>query len=334
MRQCEHHLVDDLEQALSMSRKDAPRELLRQATVGRLLGDAFADWSLILLGWAAMWALPAWTWPVPILIISSRLHAFGVILHDAVHMPLRRKDGRVRILEVLTGYPIATTLNAMRYHHIRHHRDSGMATDPYFKSGLERRPLLQLAYTQRGLLLLPFWAFRGLYGSLAYYLPGLRNSYARAFLQDRSGANLRESREVIQCAGEDRWQFLFHLAIVPVAVNWPLPFFFAYILPGLLAGLVAAYRLLMEHAYMSASDRRLETIIQTTADHNLTGIGRFFLAPRNIGYHIVHHLHPQVAWYALPALRDWYRRRYPQAYPQAPRPAGYVLDSAVRPTRR
>ena len=58
----------------------------------------------------------------------------------------------------------------------------------------------------------------------------------------------------------------------------------------------------------------MATIIQTTKDHNLTGITRFFLAPRNIGYHIVHHLHPQVAWYALPELRKWYLRNHPDLY--------------------
>ena len=87
---------------------------------------------------------------------------------------------------------------------------------------------------------------------------------------------------------------------------------------------------MMEHAYMAATDRRMETIIHTTADHNLSGIGRFFLAPHNIGYHIAHHLHPQVAWYELPKLRDWYRDNFPQQYPQDPRPPWHVLSSALR----
>jgi fatty acid desaturase len=295
--------------------------------------DAVADWAVIGLAWLAMWHLPSWTYPVTALVVTSRLHSFGVVIHDAVHMPMREKPFRIRLLEVLTGYPIATTLNAMRYHHIRHHRDSGMATDPYFKRGLERRPALQLAYTLRGLVLIAFWTLRGLYGSFAYYLPALRNSYAFAFLQDRSGKDLTNSREVIQCAAEDRWQLLCHLAFVPVVAAWPRLFLYAYFVPALLAGLFAAYRLMMEHAYMSASDRRLETIISTTSDHNLRGPGRFFLAPRNIGYHIVHHLHPQVAWYELPRLRRWYRDNFPQEYPQQPRPAWSVLTSALRASK-
>jgi fatty acid desaturase len=327
----EHHLVDDLERALVLSRKTAPIELQRRSTVERLLLDALADWSIIALAWLAMWYLPPWTYPLPLLVVASRLHSFGVVLHDAAHMPIREKTAKIRLLEILTGYPIATTLNAMRYHHIRHHRDNGMATDPYFKPNLEHHRALQFAYMLRGIALVPFWTLRGLYGSLACYLPRLRNSYARVFLQDRSGKDLTDSREVIQCGREDRWQLLCHLTLLlPVAVTWPRLFLFAYFIPVLLAGLCAAYRLLMEHAYMSASDRRLETIIRTTSDHNLCGLSRFFLAPRNIGYHIVHHLHPQVAWYELPGLRRWYCDNFPQGYPQQPRPAWHVLTSATR----
>jgi fatty acid desaturase len=329
----QHHLVEDLERALAMSRKAAPLELLVRPTVGRLLIDATVDWSIIAVAWLGMWFLPAWTYPLTALVVTSRLHSFGVILHDAVHMSMQKKTFNVRLLEVLTGYPVATTLNAMRYHHIRHHRDSGMATDPYFKAGLERHPTLQLAYTLRGIALIPFWTLRGIYGSLACYLPTLRSSYARAFLQDRTGEDLTNSREVIQCAAEDRWQLLFHLVLVPVVVAWPRLFFYAYFVPALIAGLSAAYRLLMEHAYMSAFDRRLETIVKTTSDHNLRGVGRFFLAPRNIGYHIVHHLHPQVAWYELPRLRRWYRDNFPKEYPQQPRPAWHVLTSAIHASR-
>jgi len=328
--QRQHHLVGDLEQALTMSRKAAPPELLQRPTIDRLLIAAIVDWVVIALAWVSMWYLPAWTYWVSALVVTSRLQSFGVVIHDAVHMSMREKTVRIRLLEVLSGYPVATTLNAMRYHHIRHHRDSGMTTDPYFKRGFERYPALQLAYTLRGLLLIPFWAIRGLYGSCAYYLPALRNGYARAFLQDRTGTDLTESRELIQCAAEDRWQLLCHLLFVPVAAGWPLLFLYAYVVPALLAGLFAAYRLQMEHSNTPAFDRRLETIIDTTSDHNLRGLGRFFLAPRNIGYHVVHHLHPQVAWYALPRLRRWYRDSFPREYPQQPRAAWYVLTSALR----
>ena len=64
------------------------------------------------------------------------------------------------------------------------------------------------------------------------------------------------------------------------------------------------------------NERSVATILRTTCDHHLGWLGRLVLAPRNIGYHIVHHIHPQVAQEHLPALRAWYRARYPAQYPR------------------
>ena len=62
-----------------------------------------------------------------------------------------------------------------------------------------------------------------------------------------------------------------------------------------------------EHIYIRVYDRDTNTIIKTTRDHNLKGWGKFLLAPRNIGYHTIHHLHPQVGYRYLPDLRNYYK---------------------------
>ncbi|MEM7372565.1 MAG: fatty acid desaturase [Bacteroidota bacterium] len=313
----EIHLTEELEQALPLSRKLVPKELLLAPKRSVLLQNALTDWACILLFWIGMSVTPTWTYPMWAALVASRVHAFGAILHDLIHMPLRKKTMSIRLIELLTGYPIGSTLNAMRYHHLRHHKDSGMQTDPYFKKGIKRQPLLFMFYTLRGMILILFWIIRSAYGTLAYYLPEMRNSYGRIFLQDRSGRDLTHSEEVIQCASEERWLLLFHLLISGgVCLLFPRQWVFGYLIPLLITGLLAGYRLLLEHNYEATTDRKLETIIQSTHDHHLQGIGAFFLAPRNIGYHIVHHLHPQVAWYHLPNLRKWYVKQYPHLYPE------------------
>ena len=88
-------------------------------------------------------------------------------------------------------------------------------------------------------------------------------------------------------------------------------------MPVSIAGLLAARRLLIEHAYERVTDRRIETIIRTTNDNHLGALGAAVLAPRNIGCHIVHHIHPQVRLGALPRLREWYVRAHPGIYPPA-----------------
>jgi len=320
------HLVDDLEAALDdvgatpIKRGDAPRALLVKPTVGGLLRDSLMDWLGIGLCWTAMALTPWWTYPLWAVLVAGRIHSLGVVLHDAAHMPLRGKSAAVRLLELLAGYPLALTVNAMRYHHIRHHRDSGMETDPYFKSGLEGRPWLWMLQWLRGLLLMPFWTVRAPFGLLAVVIPALRVPYGRAFLQDKSGDDMRTSAEVLACAKAELGQFVVQSAVIAALVVWTDPVLYAYVIPAAMSGLLASFRLLNEHAYVPTTDRRPETILATTQDHNLGVLGSVALAPRNIGYHVVHHLHPQVSWRVLPQLRAWYRAQHPDRYPAPRRP--------------
>lgn len=314
------HLADGLEQALDAAdqpgvwRRAVPVELLEPADASRLLRMALEEWGMILLLWAAAALSPVWVLPLPLVLLAGRYHALGVILHDATHMPLVRKSARVRAVEVLCGYPIGSTLEAMRYHHLRHHRDSGMATDPYYKAG-RQGTLWWMRNVARGLLLVPFWALRAPFGVVAARARGLRDPYARVFLQDRSGTDRRDASEVLACARADRGQVAFFAALGAVALLAPGPFLWGYALPVSIAGLLSARRLLLEHRYERVADRRPETILRTTADNHLGWLGRLVLAPRNIGCHVVHHLHPRVGLHALPRLREWYRRRHPELYP-------------------
>lgn len=312
-------LTDALERALEGSpagRLRPPRELLQPVTLDELLGLALAQWAAIAACWLGMAVSPGWTYPLWALLVATRIHALGVLLHEACHMPLRGRTWRSTLLEVLAGYPLASTLAAMRYHHLRHHRDSCMPTDPYAKPDLRGRPVLLALYWLRTALILPAWFVRGWLGLAAWAVPALRTPYARGLLQDRSGrADLRDDPQVIACARAELGQVLAHAAVVGVAVVWPAEVLWYLVVPGLVASLLCGWRLLMEHSYQRVDDRSLGSILASTRDHNLDVLGSALFAPLNIGHHVVHHLHPQVGWRALPALRDWYREQVPDRYP-------------------
>jgi len=315
------HLAIDLEEALErapvtrMSRNEVPGELLVKPEVNDLLFMAAVDWLAIGAAWVGMVLGPWWTWPLFALIVTSRLHSFGVILHDAAHQPLRGKNLRIRLLETMCGYPLATTLNAMRYHHLRHHRDSGMPSDPYFKAGVEDSPLLYGLNVIRGVALIPFWTVRSWFGVAAWVRPGLRNVYGRVFLQDKSGKDLTDSAEVARCGREEIGQILFQTPVLVALWFFPVPVLYGYVIPATLSGILAAWRLLVEHRYTPTQDRRIETILATTNDHQIGSALQWILAPRNIGYHVVHHIHPQVSLRQLPVLREWYQANHPE-YPE------------------
>ncbi|MFP2907178.1 fatty acid desaturase family protein [Pyxidicoccus sp. 3LFB2] len=293
-------------------RAPVPRALLVRATVPGLLRLAALEWVWM----AACWLVLVW-WPVvaplAVLVIAGRLHALGVIFHDAAHLSARRKGVGLRLLEVLAGYPVASTWESTRYHHLRHHHDAGLPSDPY-----RRRPLHGWRMARAWLLLVgvvPFWVLRGPVGLVAWAVPALRGPYARLFLQAPASPGLAASEEVRACARSEVGQVLFHVGVLVLAWWWPQAVAWGYGLPLLVASGFNAYRLLAEHTGVTARGRTLEDVLAVTADHGLGWLGRLWLAPRNIGFHVVHHLHPQVSLEHLPRLRAWYLERLPTHYP-------------------
>jgi fatty acid desaturase len=291
-----------------------PAGLLQPASVTTLIRYALADWAVIVFCWLALalaWADRGWLFPVAWLIIAGRFHALGVVLHDACHMRAQQRASRLMpVLELLAGYPIATSLAAMRYHHLRHHRHSGGPEDPYLKLGISHHRGQRNLRRVLGLLLVPAWIVRGFYGSLALAVPALRGSYARWFLQDRSGRDVSGSAEVIRCLRSEPPQALLFVLAIAASVQYPQVILY-YFVPLMLAGAINVNRVIVEHVHVACADRRAETILATTVTHDRGAWRRLFLFPRNIGYHQAHHLYPTAALNCLPALHAWLNGVHP-----------------------
>lgn len=284
-----------------------PAELLQPPTLPGLLRAALADWLVIAACWGAMALGPRLLWPLWGLFIAGRLHALGVVLHDACHMRRLLPTWQARALDLLAGYPITTTLAAMRYHHLRHHRHPCTPRDPYFKPGASDRLVPAVLGRLRGLILPAAWVVRAYVGCAARVWPGGRRVYAQVFLGDRLATDWRHSLELDRCLRAEAGQALFFAALVPLALAQPQAVLWGYAGPLCLAGLFNAHRVIAEHLHRPLSDHRPATIGASTFTHAGGWINRLWLYPRNIGYHTVHHLHPGVAMGCLPGLDAWYR---------------------------
>jgi fatty acid desaturase len=53
-------------------------------------------------------------------------------------------------------------------------------------------------------------------------------------------------------------------------------------------------------------------MIESTFDHHTNAIEKILIGPHNIGFHCVHHIHPNVGLHSLPNLRDWYLKNSKQ----------------------
>ena len=276
-----------------------------QPRAATLLPRAAADWLLIAISWWAMSFYGHWTvTTIGVVVIASRLHALGVILHDACHRSSRRSSAAWKLVEAVAGWPIASTTAAMRYHHLRHHRYSGTRLDPY-RQPLQGRGLLSLGLlSMRGVMLPIWWTLRGFFAPVALLVPDSRNVYGRWFLQDRSQDDLRHSSEIVACARADLGQLAAQAIAVAVVIAFGLPFFTYYLLPLLLAGMLNAHRVAVEHSADAIETLTREALIATTNTNDAGWIGNWLLYPHNMGLHLAHHLYPGISFVHLPDVQS------------------------------
>lgn len=296
----------NLPEAVPMPAARLPQAFLQGDLSARprtLIAWALFDWLIIAGAWMAMARFEAlWVQLAGTVVIASRLQAFGVILHDACHRA-RRQDSRAWwLVEMLAGWPIASTTEAMRYHHLRHHALSGTPMDPYGVAATARtwprRQLLSL----RGALLPFWWTLRAFVAPFALLFPRLQTFYGRAFLQDRSGRNLQGHAGVIACARADLVQVAAQVLVLGSAVAAGLPVWNFYILPWMLAGILNARRIIHEHAWTTPGTRSRQHAWETTLDHDSGPVGNAILYPHNVGLHRTHHLYPAVSFVHLRRL--------------------------------
>lgn len=234
----------------------------------------------------------AWAWLLWVPWMGARQHALAVLAHDAVHF--RLLPGRLAndaVGNVLLAWPVFISVEGFRHFHGSHHQHLGGDKDgnrqlwrthdasgqltaewtfPKSALGLGRMLLLRSA----GLTGL-WWLFRGVVGGLFFGV-------------SRRGAAVRLLFYVALAAcltALDGWGVFLRYWLVPYC-TWHVA--------------IQYLRLVCEHSAVRSEDRRYAET-RTTIPGLL---GRLFVLPRHIGYHIEHHWYPSVPFYRLPELHE------------------------------
>jgi len=262
-----------------------------------LLAWAFFDWSIIGAAWTAMAMIDRpEVMVIGIIVVASRLHALGAILHDACHRRRRPSSHMWWLIEVFAGWPIASTIEAMRYHHLRHHAATGTRLDPYYGTVYARTTWLRYVLTLRGVILPFWWTLRAVVAPFALLMPSFRTFYGRAFLQDKSGRTLRNNAVVVACARADIAQLAGQTICLGTAFAAGLPVVTYYLVPVILAGILNARRVVYEHSWQTSESWSRRQAWETTIDHDLGLIGNALFYPHNLGLHRIHHQYPTVSF--------------------------------------
>lgn len=293
-----------------------PRELLRAATPVALLRATLFEWAAIAAAWAIIGLGPGWVYLPLALFIAGRVHALASIAHDGAHLAVHGRASKAdvwaaRIAEALSGWPIGTSWASLRAHHLRHHADTNLGTDPYLRLGLEHAGAWRLFGAWLSLFLLyPHWVLRCALGAVASVFPPLLPAYAR-LLVVRRNARLPSGAELHRCARADRPLLLALTLLFAAALTWPETLTRCFFFPLLLTLALNGRRFLAEHTHAPARGRSHMDVLTVTRDTGTGWLSKLLWAPRGLGYHRVHHLHPNVAHDALPALHAWYSAHHP-----------------------
>ena len=246
----------------------------------------------------ALWVTGTLLWPVSGLV-SVGLTAlataqFSSLCHEVLHgHPFASR--RLNEALVFPALSLVVPYERFRDTHLQHHFDPAL-TDPYddpesnyqdpavwARMGAPLRALLRLNNTLLGRMVLGpavgTWFF--VKGDIALHRAGDRR-ILRAWLLNGAGVGLVAA-----------WLLIF--------TEMPL---WAYVIAAYLAYSLLKIRTFLEHRAHEAF--RARTVI-------VEDRGPLALLFLNNNLHVVHHMHPSVPWYRLPALyrarRDHYRRR-------------------------
>lgn len=253
-----------------------------------LLGLCYALWGLGTL-WAASWWLPA---GMMLVALSAALHSS--LCHEALHgHPFRQ--GWLNEALVFPALGLLVPYRRFRDTHLAHHHDE-ILTDPY--DDPETNYLDPVVWSRlRGWQRAVLRANNTLLGRMVLGpLVGQAAFVAGDWRLIRAGA------PGVLAA------WLWHLPAVALVLAWVLAVgrmpVWAFLLATYAAQSILKIRTFLEHR---AHERaRARTVI-------IEDRGPLALIFLNNNLHVVHHMHPRVAWYKLPALyrrhRDHYLRR-------------------------
>ena len=263
---------------------------------GRFLFDLVGQWAVILLaGGAAIWIGQWWAYVLAMVVIATRQHALGILLHDGTHYRLLSNRAlNDAVCDYFCGLPVGMTTSRYRHEHLLHHRHLNTDRDPYWVDfqlddtwHWPKRPLAALWVFVRDLTLLNSRRW----GAVMHrWSPWINHFPSR---RQRPGPPTLTPAERIRV-------YVFHGAVLLAAVlsgyGWQIALLW---LAPLLTLTPAMVRLRTIGEHLAIPNR---TELDASRHTDGSWFERQTVAPFNINYHLDHHLHPAVPYYNLPRL--------------------------------
>jgi len=263
---------------------------LSRLSHARSLGGIAVEW----LGVAAAVAFCEVFWHpavylLAVAFIGARQHALAQLIHEASHYRvLRGRAWNDAVADFFCGWPVLLTTRWFRAFHWRHHSHLGGPGDG--NRGQYR------THTPDGELT-PLWVF-----------PKSPWSLAALLLSDLAGplgllyvATTPRRMLAGRAWGKAAAQAAYYAAVVGALVwaGWGTRLLLYWFVPlGTWYVMANHLRIMAEHSGLPESGDPFASTRTTLP----TLLERLFFLPKNVNYHVEHHVHPSVPYYRLPEL--------------------------------
>jgi len=260
---------------------------LSQISATRSALHIIIEWMLILIAIRVcerFWE--PWLYLATIVVIATRQHSLMIMLHEGTHYRLcRNRKINDWVSELVLAWPVLISARSYRANHFAHHRYLNTDRDPD-------------------------WVRRK--GDQNWVFPKRPRELAVLLLGDLTGLGavalvklLRTvaSRDSDVSKGFRTARYVYYAAVMAIAL-WTRTahLLFLYWFVPLFTCLVCIFRIrsIAEHSALGAA-RTSYAGSRTTLPSFLE---RIFLAPKNVNYHLEHHLYPSVPFFRLPRLHE------------------------------
>ena len=259
----------------------------------RFIRDISLQWLIIIAAiGGAIWNGHLLAFVVAIIVIATRQHALGILMHDGTHYRLlTNRMLNNAVSDLFCALPVGMLTSRYQYEHRLHHRYLNTDRDPYW---LEFEKDSDWHWPKRKLEAITVF-IRDLLGiNMRAMAPVLYrwSPWANHFSQKDAppALTLGERLRVYGLYGALAVGLTLSHGWIYFLVLWMLP----------LSTLVIAFiriRTVGEHLAIAN-----ETELNASRHTDATLLERWTICPFNINYHLDHHLFPSVPYYNLPQL--------------------------------
>lgn len=222
-----------------------------------------------------------------VIVIGARMHALAILMHDATHFRfLKNRKWNDLVTNLVTTYPIFTSIEQYRENHLRHHRHLNTENDPDWVAKLTKREFTFPKTKQEFILTILSYLF---------LFQGIKDAiwFVKRFSLPSSGLKIKRSKKITRLV----FNVIMLLSITVLGI-WKYYLLF-WIVPYLTTFFMFQYiRSVAEHFGELAYDH----LLTSTRTVKVNWLEQFFIAPHHVGYHLEHHLYPAVPFYHLPKL--------------------------------